>query len=79
MSRNSLSLVGCVGPAFQAQKIHNPVATAGRSDHQRPMTVFAGRIPCQDQVCGKDGTDAGIKLMTSQHDGQDIWEIKCAQ
>ena len=79
MSRKSLSLVGCIELAFQADKIHYAMAAAGRSDHQRPMTIFAGSLPRQDQICGKDATDTGKKLMTSQHNGQNILTIKVAQ
>jgi hypothetical protein len=79
MSRKSISLACCIGLAFQADEIHHAMAAAGRSDHQRSMTIFAGSLPSQDQICGKEATDTGKKLMTSQHNGQNILKIKFAQ
>ncbi len=64
---------------FQTYKIHHAMATASRSDHQRPMAVIADRVQCGHQVCGVDAADAGQQLMAAKHDGQDPFKIEITQ
>jgi methylmalonyl-CoA mutase cobalamin-binding subunit len=67
MSRNSLACIPLLG---HAKKIRHTMAAAGRSNHDRTLSVAANAIQSMDQIRRIDTADTGQQLVTAQYDGQ---------